>query len=374
MKNEQNRINSDKSKIKEIIVIAVPAIIESIVAVIITSIDTKMISVLGNGAISAVNFTTQPKLIIFAIFFALGTAVSFFVSKAYGSKDKDEANKYFITILRMTVLLSIVLGIVLYFLAGPIMQICNRQEDTLDMSISFYRIVMVFMIFNNVSVVLNSALRGVGKMKITLISSIVMGVVDVIFNYLLIEGHFGFPTLGIRGDAYATVLGTLAACITSYIAIAKEKGFLSLKGFFTQPIDREREFARSIMSKTGNIVFENIFTRIGFLLSAIISSNLNSTSTDVYSVGMILFNYSFAFGDGISKAALTLVGNSYGANNDHNIRIYSKYLNIISVVVSVVLVLEMEVSISLMDTNISKKLPPRLLKVSENCGATLDKR
>lgn len=327
----------DKSKIKEIINISVPAIIESIVVVIIAQIDTKMISVLGRGAISAVSFTMQPKLIVFAVFFALGTALSFFVAKSYGACDRDTANKSFVLVLRITVILSIVLGVLLYFLAEPIMTICNRQEDTVDMSISFYRIIMGLMIFHNLSVILNSALRGIGKMKVTLLSSAVMGVVDIIFNYLLIEGHMGFPALGIIGDAYATVLGTVAACITSIIAIYKEKGFLSVKGLFTRRVSNDRDFVKAIIGKSGNIVFENIFTRIGFLISAIISSNLNSDSTDVYSVGMILFNYSFAFGDGLSKAALTLVGKSLGANNNKDIKTYSKYLNNSGIIISVIL-------------------------------------
>ena len=327
----------DHDKIKKIIRIAVPAVFESIIAVVIATIDTKMISVLGNGAISAVNFTTQPKLLVFAIFFALGTALSFFISEAYGRKDKADANKFFIYILRVTIALSIIMGVVLFFLAKPIMLICNKQADTVDMSVSFFRIIMAFMLFHNISVVINNALRGIGKMKVTLISSIVMGIVDVIFNYLLIEGHLGFPALGIEGDAYATVLGTFAACIVSIVFIIKDKGFLSLKNLFSLEVNREKEFLKRVYAKTGNIVFENIFTRIGFLLSGIISSYLNSASTDVYAVGMILFNYSFAFGDGLSKAALTLVGNSFGANNKQDIRMYAKYINVMGVIVSFVL-------------------------------------
>lgn len=60
--------------------IAVPAIAESLAAVIVTSIDTKMVSSLGVQAISGISFTTQPKLMLFAIFFALGTALNVFVA------------------------------------------------------------------------------------------------------------------------------------------------------------------------------------------------------------------------------------------------------------------------------------------------------
>lgn len=55
-----------------------------------------MIACLGKPAISAVSFTTQPKLIFFSVFFALGTTVSILVAQAYGKRDEREANYYFL--------------------------------------------------------------------------------------------------------------------------------------------------------------------------------------------------------------------------------------------------------------------------------------
>ena len=65
--------------------------LESVVAVIVVTVDTAMISVLGKGAVSAVSLTTQPKLIIFALFYALGTTTSVFVAQALGKNDQKEA-------------------------------------------------------------------------------------------------------------------------------------------------------------------------------------------------------------------------------------------------------------------------------------------
>lgn len=125
------------SKLKEIAEIGIPAVFESILSVVIATIDTKMISVLGKGAVSAVSFTTQPKLIILAIFYAMGTAASVFVAQALGKRDKNEANTYFQEILRLTIVLSIVLGLLGAAFAGPIMSVCNHQADTVGMSTDF---------------------------------------------------------------------------------------------------------------------------------------------------------------------------------------------------------------------------------------------
>ena len=84
------KIPEDK---KEIIRIAVPAVLESLISVVITTIDTRMISPLGSAAVSAVSMTTQPKLIFLLIFFALGTTASVFVSQALGKKGQKGSQR-----------------------------------------------------------------------------------------------------------------------------------------------------------------------------------------------------------------------------------------------------------------------------------------
>ncbi len=324
----------DKRKQKELLKIAGPAVLESMVSVVIASIDTKMISVIGKPAISAVSFTTQPKLIVFSIFYALGTAVSVFVAQAYGKKDKKEGNEYFHSILWITSALSIVLGILLYIFARPVMAVCNRQPDTLDMSVTFFRIIILFSVFQALSVILNAALRGIGKTQVTLISNIAMGVVDIVVNYLLIEGHAGFPRLEVAGDAIATVLGSVAACVISMIAITRETDFLSIRRLFSFDWLKNSVLLLNIRSKAGNIVVENMFMRIGFLLSSIVLSGLSSSETAVYYVGMILLNYSFAFGDGIQNAVVALTGRSMGAKEYDDLKEYVRIAVFIGVVCS----------------------------------------
>ncbi|MBQ9009814.1 MAG: MATE family efflux transporter [Clostridia bacterium] len=309
--------------------------IESIISVIVTSIDIRMISVLGKGPVSAVSFTSQPKLIILSIFYAMGTAVSVFVAQAMGRNDKEEANTYFHAILRITVLLSLALGILAAVLAGPIMSVCNRQPDTVGMSISFFRIIMIFLVFNAVSIVLNAALRGVGKTGLTLVSSISMGAVDIFVNYLLIEGHWGFPKLGVVGDALGTACGMAASCVISIILLSRHSDFLTLKGVFTSKSNAE--VTKNIRVKAGNTVVENLFTRIGFLLSSIIVSGLSSDLTAIYSVAMILLNYSFSFGDGLQAAVIALTGQCMGARQYREAKDYVRLNRIVGTVISLVL-------------------------------------
>ena len=301
--------NKEKS---EILKIGIPAVLESLLAAVVTSIDTQMISPLGKGAVSSVALTAQPKLLFFSIFFALGIAVSIFVSQTYGKKDREEANAYFHWVLRLTIALSVVMGIALSVFATPVMRLFSRQTETLAMSVDFFRIVTGYMVFMAISTVINAAMRAIGKTNVTLVAGVLSGAVDILLNYCLIEGHWGFPRLEIKGDAIATVAGTVVSCAVSIVYLARHSDFLSLRGFFTV-WRRDRTMVRNIVGKSSHIVFENLFTRIGFLLSSLIVSCLSADATAVYFTAMLLMNYTFAFGDGMQSTVVALTGRSVGA-------------------------------------------------------------
>ena len=222
------------------------------------------------------------------------------------------------------------------------MRLCSRQQETIGTSVQFLRIIMGFMVFNTVSIVINASLRSIGKTNVTLIACVAMGVVDLVFNYLLIEGHLGFPRLEVADDAIATVAGKAASAAVGLIYLSHHSDFLTLRGLFSRG-ETNAEIRKNIVSKSSNVVFENLFTRIGFLISGIIVSTLPADTTAVYFVAMILLNYSFAFGDGLQSTVTMLVGRSMGAGETEKIRKYVRWSRLtgfgIGVVLSVVYIL-----------------------------------
>ena len=84
------------------------------------------------------------------------------------------------------------------------------------------------MIFNVLSMGINAAQRGAGNTMIALRTNLISNLVNICGNYLLINGHFGFPALGITGAAIATVFGTVVACVMSIVSICPKDGFISI--------------------------------------------------------------------------------------------------------------------------------------------------
>ena len=297
---------------KEILNIGVPAFLETLFTTFAAMIDSKMVAVMGVSAISAVSVTNQPRLFIFSVFFALQTVTTSLVAKYYGKNDPEEANKVFDHALKLVAFLSLGLGLLSALLAEPVMRLFSGQKDTLESSVIYFRIIMSGMVFNLLYMTINSALRGIGKTRLTFADNVLSCVVNLSFNYLLIEGHCGFPALGIAGAAIATVLGNAAALALSFVFACNRKNFINIPFCLTHKYRMTPESLKEITGMTKSCAVDNLNMRFAILLIAGITARIGSYQMAVYSVGVYLLNVNYALGTGLQTAAVTLVGRACG--------------------------------------------------------------
>ncbi len=326
MKDSLQTVSDEKSLTKDILTIGIPSFLETLFTTFAAIIDSKMVSAMGVTAISAVSVTNQPRLFIFSIFFALNTVTTSLIAKYHGKNDRDAANTVFDHALKLVVILSIVLGAIAVLLARPIMVLFSGQPDTLNDSIIYFRIIMGGMIFNLLFMSINSALRGFGMTKLTFADNVLSCVVNLFFNYLLIEGHWGFPALGIAGAAIATVMGNVAAFILSMSFVCRKSLFICVPYCLEKKFRMTRDSLREIFSLAKSCAVDNLAMRATLLAVSGITARIGSFQMAIYSVGNYLLNVNFALGTGLQTAAVTLIGRSYGEQDWKRLSDYRKAL------------------------------------------------
>lgn len=309
---------------KEIWVIAVPAVVESLFNTFSSMIDSRMISRVGTKAIAAISVTNQPRLFVYCIFFAMNTALSALVARAVGAKDQRRANGLLVTAMWLTVAASLALGALCSALAWPIMQVCSGQADTMELSVGYFRILMLFTVFNTAFMLINAALRGCGCTKVTMQTNVASTLVHIGLNYLIIEGRFGFPRLGVMGAAVSTVVGYVVALGISLYKLNGEGQFVNLRYIMGQHVRATREAALELYGLWKNICLENLLTRVGYLLASIMTARTGSLDTSIYHVTLNLMNVNFAIGDGLQVASVALVGKSVGKGDASDVRAYTR--------------------------------------------------
>lgn len=301
-----------------------PAVIESFFVAFAGLIDSLMVSRLGAYAVAAVGLTTQPKFLGLALFFAVNIAVSALVARRRGEGNKDDANRILITAIVFIVIAAAAVSTLCLVLADQIILFCGSTPETHGSAVIYFRIIMGCMIFNCIQMGINSAQRGAGNTKITMVTNITSNTINIIMNYMLIEGHCGFPALGIHGAAIATVLGTVVACIMSISSICKAGCFVSIPHIISSRIKPAFQSFKSIVKIGYGIFFEQILMRIGFMLTAIMAAKQGTSAMAAHQVGMNIMGLTFSFGDGLQAAAVALIGRSLGENNKEMAKKYGR--------------------------------------------------
>lgn len=327
----------NKELLKNTINMAWPAVLESFFAAFAGLVDSYMVSSLGSSAVAAVGLTTQPKFVGLSLFFAVNVAVSALVARRLGEGKRNDANKLALTAFVFVAVMSIVLGAVFVLWAGPILRWCGTTEDTHDLAVRYFVIIMGGMFFNCMQMIINAAQRGAGNTKITMRTNVTSNVINIIMNYMLINGHCGFPALGIQGAAIATVLGTVVACIMSILSIAKKETFISIPLMIKEKIRPAFTALKNLVSVGYSIFFEQILMRIGFMLTAIMAANQGTAPMAAHQVAMNTMSLSFSFGDGLQSAAVALIGRSLGENNPAKAKKYGATCRAIGGIISVIL-------------------------------------
>ena len=292
--------------------VAWPAVLESVFLSLAGIVDTIMVSSIGAFAVAAVGLTTQPKFFFFTVFLAISVALSALVARRKGQKDKRSANETLLTALILVLILCAVITIFAVVLAEPILRLAGSNTDTHQTSTIYFRIIMGGMIFNIIPITVNAAQRGSGNTKVAFTTNLVSTIVNISFNFLLIEGRFIFPRLGISGAAIATVLGTVVASVMSLASLFKKDSFVSIPFIVKEKLKVSLQALKNIYNLANSISLENIAMRLGFIVTAFMAARLGTTSFAAHNVAMNILSLGFAFANGMQITAVALIGEALG--------------------------------------------------------------
>lgn len=327
----------EKKIVKTTIDMAWPAIIESFFGAFAGLVDSLMVSSMGSSQVAAVGLTTQPKFIGLSLFFAVNVAISALIARRRGEKKQEDANRLLLTCLVFVILAAVALSTIFVLAASPIISLCGSTEETHADAVLYFQIIMGGMIFNCIQMAINSAQRGAGNTKITMRTNVTSNTINIILNYLLINGHFGFPALGIRGAALATVLGTVVASIMSVLSIFKTDGFISIPFIIRNKIKPSFDAFLNLVKVGYSVFFEQMLMRVGFMATAVMAAYQGTASMAAHQVAMNIMGLSFSFGDGLQATAVALIGRSLGEKNEELAKKYGATCQSIGGIISLCL-------------------------------------
>ena len=196
----------DKSFYKNLIVLAVPIILQNVISFGVSLADNIMIGQLGEVPIAALHIGTKIQGVLQIILFGVESALIILSSQYWGKRDTDHIKDVISIALRLTFVVTAPMAFIAFFLPEWFVGLITDHPDIIRCCAAYLRILAVSYLVFGISMTLLCAMRSVEMVRIGLINSMVALFVNVILNYLLIFGNCGFPRLEVRGAAIATFI------------------------------------------------------------------------------------------------------------------------------------------------------------------------
>lgn len=316
---------------------AMPAVADTVLVALVSLVDTMMVSTLGTEAIAAVGLTTQPRMLILCTFLALNVGITAVVARRRGQNDAEGACRALGQAVTLVFLLSVLLAVCGAWGARSLMLFMGAQSDTVELATEYFHILMVGIPFNILALSINAAQRGCGNTKISMQVNMAANLVNIVFNYLLIGGNFGFPALGVRGAALATSIGNVVGFVMALCSIfSKKETFLHLRPEYLGRI--QPRVISPILSVGSSAMVEQIFMRFGFMMYAKICASLGTQDLAAHNIGQSILTVSFSFCDGLGISAASLTGQSLGRGRPDLSELYVSACQRISLIFSSMLI------------------------------------
>ncbi|KNF07854.1 MATE efflux family protein [Gottschalkia purinilytica] len=302
--------------------LALPAIMEMMLQTLVWTADTAMVGRLTPAAISSVNLGSQIMFTISNIFGALGIGATAMVSRHIGGENKKRAEQIGSQSIGIGIIISLIIGVTGIITSKMIFKNIVSDKEVISLGTEYLKIVFIGIIFLIPLMISNAVLRGSGNAVAPLISACFANVINIVGDYVLIFGKFGFPKMGVRGAAIATAFSqAIGFFITlSFLLRGKSSIKLHLKNIFNFNI----KDMKSIIKLSAPATFEMTMNEGSRLISSFWVAQLGTLAFAGHSLASSAESISYMPAYGFAIAATTMVGQSLGANRTDHAEISTK--------------------------------------------------
>ncbi|MGN1166304.1 MAG: MATE family efflux transporter [Lachnospiraceae bacterium] len=296
---------------KTVIRIALPVTLQTLLQSSFSVIDQLMIGKLGSSSIAAVGLGGKFASIYTVLLGAITMTAGIMISQYMGQKDEREISRSFFANTLLAMGLAAVFLLLSVSFSQQILWLYTKDEATLEIASEYLKIIAFSFLPIAICNMISTLLRCMEAAVFPLYASITGAVLNTGMNYLLIFGKAGFPKMGVRGAAIASVISQLATCIviTAFFVVYYRRQSIKLRFVWRFGGKRRIQFLKILcpivicefLWSLGENVYTAIYGNIGTKACAAMTLTIP--------VQILVINAL----SGLSQAAGILIGKSLGA-------------------------------------------------------------
>ncbi len=314
--------------------LAVPVIMGMLGHTFVGFADNIMVGQLGTAELAAVSLGNAFVFIAMSLGIGFSTAITPLVAEADSAVNPKGAK----SALKHGLVLCTGLGFALFgtlMLCKPFLKYMRQPEEVVALAIPYFDIVAFSLIPLIIFQAFKQFSEGLSQTRYPMYATVIANVVNIILNYLLIFGSFGFPKMGIVGAAIGTLISRIMMVVYIWFLLrGKEKFRTYVTGFNFKTI--ENKVIKKIVGLGFPSALQMFFEVAIFTAAILLSGVLGKNTQAANQIALNLSSMTFMFGMGLGVAAMIRVGNQKGLQNFKELRRIAQSIFFLTFLVEIV--------------------------------------
>lgn len=338
----RNKYFGDKNFYKKVLVISLPIIVQTLMTNMVGLLDNVMVGRLGTDPMTGVSVVNQLFFVFNLLVFGGMSAAGIFSAQYFGQENHKGVQNVFrvkIIIGIITVILAIAIFLTAHFPLVHAFLHEGSQSGNIEKTFDYAKTYLFIMLIGIPPFVLsnayNTTLKEGGQTFIPMVAGVSSVLVDLIFNYLLIFGKFGFPELGVAGAAIATGMSRYIECLIILIYTHSHSSkHPFIKGAY-KSLKVPIQLVCDIAAKGSPILINEFMWSLGLTfqtqafstrgLATIGAININNTISNVFNIVFVTMGTTIAI----------IIGQLLGAGRLEEARDSNRKLGVLSVLIAI---------------------------------------
>ena len=268
-----------------------------------------MLGKLSQDAMSAVSLATQVTFVFNLFMFAFMAGENMFVAQYYGKGDYTGISQVFSLVTKICGCIAVVFLAGTLFFPEQLMRILTNEETLIVLGSEYLRVIGISYVFSGIAQTFLAIMKNCGAVNMSTLINGGMVILNIALNAVFIFGLSGFPKMGIKGAALATVLATVVQFLWSvgYVLCRIRAVKFSLRSC-------EKKLFGRFWQKTVPLLINNLAWGIGFSMYSVIMGHLGTDAVAANGIANISKNLVVCFCLGLGNAGSIIVGNRLGAD------------------------------------------------------------
>ncbi|MFV0254517.1 MAG: MATE family efflux transporter [Erysipelotrichaceae bacterium] len=303
---------ADKKFYKYVLAIAIPLMLQNLITAVVNLVDNLMVGQLGDAALGGVGAVNRLYIIAFFAINGFVNASTVFVAQYHGAGDKKHVKHSFRVGLIISGVIAVLFIAIVMLFTQPLVSFFTDVDEIIVAGTDYLKVMIWMLVPMSISIPVANSMRALGRIKPSIIASLISIFTNMAFNYILIFGHFGFPEMGVQGAALATVIARTVEM--SILLVALKIGDFDFKTKIRRIFNVDKQIFVDVLAKGLPLASNEILWSAGMALLFKFYATRGEMVMSGYAVASTIGDIFFTLFGGMAVVTTVVLSQKLGAD------------------------------------------------------------